>query len=148
MQARREVEESDHTLAERTAAAEQDLGPWNPAAVSGSDSGEWKDAGVKRRARSRSPDSRRGSKKAPHHGGRGGGGRGERRQEQQQGTSLWQRWPGRWPRQQRWPFWQQPPLGFSGVVGGQPAEVVADFGSTNTFMTSRRGAMPEWAASP
>ncbi|KAK9901125.1 hypothetical protein WJX75_008600 [Coccomyxa subellipsoidea] len=86
MQARREVEESDHTLAERTAAAEQDLGPWNPAAVSGSDSGEWKDAGVKRRARSRSPDSRRGSKKAPHHGGRGGGGRGERRQEQQQGT--------------------------------------------------------------
>ncbi|KAK9915956.1 hypothetical protein WJX75_006498 [Coccomyxa subellipsoidea] len=72
MQARCEVEESDHTLAERTAAAEQDLGPWNPAAVSGSDSGEWKDAGVKRRARSRSPDSRRGSKKAPHHGGRGG----------------------------------------------------------------------------
>lgn len=41
MQARRELEESDHTLAERTAAAEQDLaGPWDPAAVSGSDSGK------------------------------------------------------------------------------------------------------------
>ena len=26
---------------------------------------------------------------------------------------------------------------FSGVVGGQPAEVVADSGSTNTFMNSR-----------
>ena len=41
MQARRELEESDHTLAERTAAAEQDLGsPWDPAAVSDSDSGK------------------------------------------------------------------------------------------------------------
>ena len=37
---------------------------------------------------------------------------------------------------------------FSGVVGGQPAEVVADSGSTNTFMTSRYAGMGGFTVKP